>query len=82
MSFLSLQNRPFSLNDVASRAEGGTMARAQVQKALDALVAKGKVREKVGRGGGERDGNMGFIDRIVRDGLCVFYAVRSCVISV
>ena len=52
LSFLTSQNRPFSASSVASAiaAEKGNnddVSKGGVQRALDSLVAKGRVREKV-----------------------------------
>ncbi|CAH1958566.1 unnamed protein product [Acanthoscelides obtectus] len=48
LSFLEEHNRPFSIHDIIGGVKGkGEFGKAAVQKALDALVNKGKVKEKL-----------------------------------
>ncbi len=46
LSYLTAQNRPYSTNDVVSNLHN-EHGKTAVQKALDILVAEGKVGEKV-----------------------------------
>ena len=47
LSYLTSQNRPYSVNDIFLNLHR-EVGKAAVQKALDILVADEKVREKVG----------------------------------